>query len=235
VAYKPDSLTNFEVGAKGRLLNGLFDYQADVYFIRWSDIQEQETTADGAFVYQGNAGEAKVKGLELELTAHPIQYLTAQLAGSWQEAYLSSGADQQIVTPASPGVPAVTAYDLNPTLGRTGDAIPNVPRTQANLGLNYTRPIPNLSGFDGMAAVDLSYRGRENSYFASNAFNIPLSSYTLVNLRLGVIKDLWSVTAFARNLTDKRAQISAINSSQDPDALLTIQPRTIGLTATRKF
>ena len=235
VAYKPDSLTNFEVGAKGRLLNGLFDYQADVYFIRWSDIQEQETTADGAFVYQGNAGEAKVKGLELELTAHPIQYLTAQLAGSWQEAYLSSGADQQIVTPASPGVPAVTAYDLNPTLGRTGDAIPNVPRTQANLGLNYTRPIPNLSGFDGMAAVDLSYRGRENSYFASNAFNIPLSSYTLVNLRLGVIKDLWSVTAFARNLTDKRAQVSAINSSQDPDALLTIQPRTIGLTATRKF
>ena len=235
VAYKPDSLTNFEVGAKGRLLNGLFDYQADVYFIRWSDIQEQETTADGAFVYQGNAGEAKVKGLELELTAHPIQYLTAQLAGSWQEAYLSSGADQQIVTPASPGVPAVTAYDLNPTLGRTGDAIPNVPRTQANLGLNYTRPIPNLSGFDGMAAVDLSYRGRENSYFASNAFNIPLASYTLVNLRLGVIKDLWSVTAFARNLTDKRAQVSAINSSQDPDALLTIQPRTIGLTATRKF
>jgi iron complex outermembrane recepter protein len=235
VAYKPDSLTNFELGAKGRLLNGLFDYQADVYFIRWSDIQEQETTADGAFVYQGNAGTAKVKGVELELTAHPVQYLTAQLAGSWQEAFLSSGADQQIVVPATATTPAVTAYDLNPTLGRTGDAIPSVPRTQADFGLNYTRPIPNLSGWDGMAAVDINYRGRENSYFASNSFNIPLSSYTLVNLRLGVIKDLWSVTAFARNLTDKRAQISAINSSQDPDALLTIQPRTIGLTATRKF
>ena len=77
--------------------------------------------------------------------------------------------------------------------------------------------------------------GRENSYFASNGFNIPLASYTTVNLRLGAIKDLWSVTAFARNLTDKRAQVSAINSAQDPDALLTIQPRTIGLTATRKF
>ncbi len=99
VAYKPDSLTNFELGAKGRVLNGLFDYQADVYFIRWNNIQVQETTPDGAFVYQGNAGEAKVKGLELELTAHPMQYLTANLAGSWQEAYLSSGADQQIVVP----------------------------------------------------------------------------------------------------------------------------------------
>jgi hypothetical protein len=35
-AYSPDSLTNFEVGAKGRLFEGLFDYQADVYYIRWS-------------------------------------------------------------------------------------------------------------------------------------------------------------------------------------------------------
>ncbi len=127
----------------------------------------------------------------------------------------------------------MTAYDLNRTLGRTGDAIPNVPRFQASFGLNYTRPV--INGWDGMAAADITYRGKENSYFASNAFNIPLSSYTLVGLRVGVLKDLWSVTAFARNLTNKRAQISAINSSQDPDALLTIQPRTIGLKVTRKF
>ncbi len=219
-AYAPDSLTNFEVGAKGRLLDGLFDYQVDGYFIRWDNIQVQETTPDAAFVYQGNAGQAKVKGLELELTAHPLQYLTANLSGSWQEAYLSDGA-------------TVAQYELNPTLGRTGDAIPNVPRFQGDFGLNYTRPI--VGDYVGMAAADANFRGKENSYFASNSFNIPLSEYTLVNLRLGVIKGLWSVTAFARNLTDKRAQVSAINSSQDPDALLTVQPRTIGLTATRKF
>jgi outer membrane receptor protein involved in Fe transport len=101
-----------------------------------------------------------------------------------------------------------------------------------------------MNGWDGMAAADLSFRGRENSYFSSALLsvgpppvheNIPLSPYTLVNLRLGVIKDLWSVTAFARNLTNKRAQISAINSSQDPDALLTVRPRTVGLTLTRTF
>ena len=226
-AYAPDSLTNFEVGGKGRVLNGLFDYQADVYFIRWNNIQVQETTADGAFVFQGNAGEAKVKGLELELTARPFQYFTAELAGSWQQADLARGADQQFVAPG------VTAYDLNPTLGRTGDSIPNVPRVQANLGLNYTRPV--MLDWEGVAAVDLTYRGAENSYFASNAFNIPLASYTLVGLRLGAIKDQWNVTAFVHNLTNRRAEVSAINSSQDPDALLTIQPRTIGVSLTRKF
>jgi iron complex outermembrane recepter protein len=219
-AYSPDSLTNFEVGAKGRLFGGLFDYQADVYYIRWSNIQVQETTPDGAFVYQGNAGEAKVKGVEFEFTAHPMQYLTANFAGSYTDAYLSQGA-------------TAAQYLLNPTLGLSGDPIPNVPKYELNLGLSYRRPIVN--GWDGMVAADATYRDAENSYFPSNSFNIPLAPYTLVGLRMGVIEGPWSVTAFARNLTNKRAQVSAINSSQDPDALLTVQPRTIGLTLTRKF
>jgi iron complex outermembrane receptor protein len=220
-AYSPDSLTNYELGVKGRLLGGAFDYQADVYVIKWDNIQVQETTADGAFVYQGNAGTARVKGMEFEFTAHPFQYLSASFAGSYQDAYLTQGA-----TPAQ--------YALNSTLGRTGDPIPNVPKFQLNFGLNYTAPISGA--WQGVVATDVSYRGTVSAYFASNAkFNIPLDSYTLVNLRAGVINGPWSVTAFARNLTDKRAQVSAINSSQDPDALLTVRPRTVGLTATRKF
>jgi outer membrane receptor protein involved in Fe transport len=219
-AYSPDSLTNFEVGAKGRLFDGLFEYQADVYFIRWSNIQVQETTPDGAFVYQGNAGEAKVKGVEFEFTARPIDYLTASFAGAYTDAYLSQGA-------------SAAQYALNPTLGLSGDAIPNVPKFQLNLGLNYRRPVAN--GWDGMIATDVTYRDAEESYFVSNSYNIPLAPYTLVGLRVGAIQGPWSITAFARNLTDKRAQVSAINSSQDPDALLTVQPRTIGVTLTRKF
>jgi iron complex outermembrane receptor protein len=220
-AFAPDSLTNYEVGAKGRLFDGLFDYQADIYLIRWNNIQVQETTADGAFVYQGNAGSARSKGAEFEFNAHPIQYLTASFAGSYQDAYLTQGA-----TPAQ--------KLLNPTLGITGDDVPNVPKVQFSLGLNYTRPM--IGNWQGVIATDVSYRDAENAYFASNTqFNIPLAPYTLVNLRLGVINGPWSVTAFARNLTDKRAEISAINSSQDPDALLTVRPRTIGVTLTRTF
>jgi iron complex outermembrane receptor protein len=96
-AYAPDSLTNFEVGAKGRLFNGLFDYQADVYFIRWTNIQVQETTPDGAFVFQANAGDARVKGVEFEFTAHPVQYLTASFAGSYTDAYLATGRQRRRV------------------------------------------------------------------------------------------------------------------------------------------
>jgi len=219
-AYAPDTLTNFELGAKGRLFDGLFDYQADVYLIDWNNMQVQETTADGAFVFQGNAGAARVKGVEFEFAAHPTEYLTADFAGSYQDAYLTQGA-------------SAAQKALNPTLGVTGDAIPDVPKVQMNFGLTYKRPIGN--GWDGLVATDVSYRDAENAYFASNPYNIPLATYTLVGLRIGVIEGPWSVTAFARNLTDKRAQVSAINSSQDPSGLLTVQPRTIGVTMTRKF
>jgi iron complex outermembrane recepter protein len=219
-AYSPDSLINYEAGAKGRLFNGLFDYQADLFFIKWSNIQVQLTTPDGTFVYQGNAGQAKVKGVEFELNAHPIEFLTASLAGSYTDAYLSEGASAE-------------QYALNPTLGRTGDAIPNVPKFQASLGLTYKRPIAN--GWEGLVSTDVTYRDAQQSYFTSNAFNLPLAPYTLMGLRIGAVQGPWSITAFARNLTDKRAQVSAINSSQDPDALLTIRPRTVGVTLTRKF
>ena len=147
--------------------------------------------------------------------------LTVNFAGSYQGAYLTEGA-------------TAAQKALNPTLGVTGDAIPNVPKFQLNLGLNYTAPM--TGNWQGVIATDVTYRDAVNAYFASNKqFNIDLAPYTLLNLRLGVINGPWSVTAFARNLTDKRAQVSAINSSQDPDALLTVRPRTIGLTATRKF
>jgi iron complex outermembrane recepter protein len=221
VAYAPDTLTNFEVGLKGRLFDNTVDYQVDGYFIRWDNIQVQETTADAAFVYLGNAGTAHVKGFEFDLSARPVQYLTLNLAGSYQDAYLVQGA-----TPAQ--------YALNSTLGRTGDPIPNVPKFQLNAGATYTRPL--VGDWQGMAGADISYRDSVDAYFESNTqFNLKLAPYTLLNLRAGVINGPWSATLFARNATNKRAQVSAINSTQDPDAFLTVQPRTIGITLNRKF
>jgi iron complex outermembrane recepter protein len=188
--------------------------------IHWDNIQVQLTTADGAFVYQGNAGTARVNGAEFEITARPVQYFTASLSGSYQNAYLTQGA-------------SADQYALNPTLGLTGDKIPNVPKVQFNVNLDYTRPL--INDWQLSLGTQVTYRGSEDSYFSSNAFNVPLASYTLVDLRMGFIKDQWTVMAFARNLTDQRAEVSAINSTQDPHALLTVQPRTVGINVTRKF
>jgi iron complex outermembrane recepter protein len=219
-SFAPDSLTNYEVGSKGLLFGGPVDYQADAYVIDWDNIQVPETTSDGAFNFIGNAGKAQVRGVEFEFSLRPIKYLTVGLSGSYQDAHLTEGASPELKL-------------SNPTLGVTGETIPNVPRTQLSLDFDYTRPIGGT--WNALVGADANYRASENAYFASNPFNVRLSPYTLINLRIGLTDDVWSIVAFARNLTDKRAQVSAINSIQDPLALLTVRPLTVGLTVSRKF
>jgi outer membrane receptor protein involved in Fe transport len=56
-----------------------------------------------------------------------------------------------------------------------------------------------------------------------------------VNLRANLNWKDWGVSLFAKNVFDKRSQVDAIASSQDPLALITSRPRTIGVSVTRKF
>jgi iron complex outermembrane recepter protein len=219
-SFAPDWLWNYEVGAKGRLFEGLIDYQADVYTLRWSNIQINETTPTGGFNYTGNAGDAKVQGLEVELEAHPMQGLKLTFTGSYTDAYLTRGVTED-------------QFTANPTLGLTGERLPEVPKYQLYFGGDYTVPI--YGDLLGTLAADVTYRSSEDSYFESNTFNVPLKSYTLLGLRASVVSGPWTVMLFARNLTDERAQISAVNNTVTPLSLITIQPRTVGINISRKF
>jgi outer membrane receptor protein involved in Fe transport len=219
-SFAPDSLWNYEIGIKGRLFDRLLEYQVDGYLIDWKNIQVQEVTQVGALHYTGNAGNAVSKGIEFELTARPIKHLKVNFSGSFQDAHLTKGA-----TPAQLAV--------NDTLGVKGDKLPAVAPFQYALGLDYTAPLG--SGWTGTLAADINYRGKANAYFAASPFNIKLDAYTLVNLRAQVSNGPWSAMVFARNLSNERPQISAINSNQDPHALLTVRPRTIGASFTRTF
>lgn len=220
--FGPDVVTNYEVGTKGRILGNALTYSLDAYLIEWDNIQVGVTTADGAFNYVANAGSAEVKGFEFEFAARPFRYLTATASGSYQDAKLTAGVLQ------APG-------PVNPSLGVKGDHIQNVPAFQAYLGVDYTRPLSDE--LQGTAALDVIYRDpTDNRLHASgDPFNVHLAAYTLLNLRLGLTYEKWNATFFVRNLTDERAQIDAISSTQDPEALLTVRPRTTGVTVTRTF
>jgi hypothetical protein len=99
--------------------------------------------------------------------------------------------------------------------------------------LDYTAPL--TGDWTASLAADITYRGKANVYFTSNPFNFQLAAYTVVNLRAQVSNGPWTAMAFVRNLGDERAEVSGINSDQDPHALLTVRPRTIGISFTRTF
>ncbi len=221
-SFGPDSLWNYEIGAKGQLFNHRLEYQVDVYAIFWYNIQANEVTSGAELNYTGNAGNAVSKGVEFEFDAHPVQHLTVNFSGAFQDARLIEGA-----TPFQRAA--------NPNLGVKGDVLPNVAPFQFALGLNYTAPLPVAGDWKGTLASDINYRGDENAYFTANPDNVTLKAYTLLNLRAGISNGVWSATLFARNVTNERAQVSAINSLQDPFAYLTVRPRTVGISLTRNF
>jgi outer membrane receptor protein involved in Fe transport len=218
-SFAPDSLWDYEGGIKGRLFDRLLEYQVDAYWIDWKNIQVQEVAPPSAH-YTGNAGNAVAKGVEFEFTVRPIEHLRVDFSGSFQDAHLTTGA-------------TATQLAIDPTLGRDGDKLADVAPFQYALGLNYTAPI--AADWTGTLATDITYRGKANTYFESNPFNIELNAYTVVNLRAQVSTGPWTGTLFVRNVGDERAQVSAINSDQDPHALLTVRPRTVGVSFTRTF
>ncbi len=227
--YRPDTLTNYELGAKNEFLDHRLRLNAAIYQINWKDIQVQALDTTGAFRYITNAGTARSRGVELEAQALLAPGLEFDFGGSWTDAKL---------TEDHPNVAHPELHD--DYAGHNGDRLPNVPRIQFNAALSYKFPVSSEANLDLIA--DVNYRGSTDTQFRTspaltvpNGFNIPLAAYTLVNLRAAFDWHDWTATLFAKNLTDKRAQVDGIAAAQDPYGLITVRPRTIGVSVTRKF
>lgn len=217
--YTPDTLWNYEAGAKTQFFDNRLRLNLAAYAIRWSDTQVRSVDATGAFPFTTNAGRVDIDGVEAELYASLAKGLEVDLGGSYQRARLR---DNQ---PFIPG---------NPSLGRAGDTLPNVPKLQGNASVSYRFPLNG--SYEGSLRADANYRGRTKTQFnTASPFNVPLDEYVAVNLRASATSGTWSGSLFVSNLFNARAQIDAISSSQDPLALLTIRPRSYGLSITRKF
>ncbi len=217
-SYGPDKLRNYEIGAKSEFLEQRLRLNAAAYAIRWEDIQIQAIDATGAFPFTTNAGTASVDGVELEANVLFAPGLQLDFGGSYQEAKLTE--DQPLIP-------------NNPNLGQDGDLLPKVPKLQFSAALTYSFP---LGESDMSLRAEVNYRDSTNTqYNTASPFNVPLDSYEIVNLRANLDWNDWTLSAFAKNVFDERAQIDAIASDQDPLARITTRPRTIGVAVTRQF
>ena len=217
--YSPDTLWNYEAGAKTQFLDHRLRLNLAAYAIRWTNTQVRSVDATGAFPFTTNAGRVNIDGVEAEMYFNVATGVEVDLGGSYQRARLQD--DQPFI----PG---------NPNLGRAGDTLPNVPKVQGNASVNYRFPLS--TAYQGILRADANYRGPTKTQFnIASPFNVPLDAYVAVNLRASATSATWSTSLFVNNLFNARAQIDAISSSQDPLALLTIRPRSYGFSVTRKF
>jgi iron complex outermembrane recepter protein len=217
--YGPDSTWNYEVGEKARMLDSRLILNADVYYIKWTQVQQIVNQTCG-YPLTVNAGNAASYGPEIELSALLTPELTMAFSGTYTHSTLTSvnGA----VTQADPALV-------------TGLPILNIPKYTETTSLTYMTPISAAYKF--MARVNNSYVGESTDIEYTYA---TLPAYDLVGLRFGLVGDKLSGYLFSDNVANKHAELG-INTTgfswtiPSLERVVTNQPRTIGVDVQYKF
>jgi outer membrane receptor protein involved in Fe transport len=218
-SYKPDTLTDFDLGYKAALLDRKLILDLSAFYIDWRDIQI-ETEYSGMTV-SGNGGTARSEGLEASAVLAPLRGLNISLNLTYTDARLTED-----------------AAGVN---GKDGDALPNVPKWSAALNVDQDFVLTGTtSAFVGGGA---HYVGQRVSGFVTGSpsdFVRPaMPPYTTVDLRTGLNYKGYTFELYAKNIGDRRGFNNitslALSAYQAPFTASVIQPRTIGFSLIGKF
>ncbi len=214
--YGPDSLWNYEAGAKTRWLDEALTVNAAVYYIRWSDVQQGETLPCSYQITE-NAGSAIVHGGELETEAKIGSHVRLGAGVGYTKAVL--GADA-------------------PNLGGVkGEQLENVPLWNGNANAKYL--FTTAPGYDAFVRADGQYVGESYPDFARMDPATFQRAYAILDLRAGLLHDQWEANLYLNNVLDKQAALSVYlsdnYSASTRTRMFTNQPRTAGLSLKWKF
>jgi iron complex outermembrane receptor protein len=215
LAYKADSLWNYEVGFKSSWLNNKLIFNAALFDVEWSNMQTAARTADGLYSFLTNAGKARIRGGEVDITLRPVHGLTLTGAAGYSDAKLTQDQSNAAVL--------VTA-----STGRKGDLIPNTPAWTASASASYSFPVNDR--LNGLLRADYAYTGKMQSTFEkSDPYYTTYGNYGTVNLRAGIETEKWGAYIFCQNVGDKVGNTGVTNGFGYTGLTYGIAPRTIGL------
>jgi outer membrane receptor protein involved in Fe transport len=222
-SFDPDTVWDYEAGEKALLADSRVRVNADVYYIKWSKVQQTALLSCGT-QYVTNAGEGRSYGPEIDLAARITDSWTFFAAGTWTQADITSPNANYLTSLANSGYSFPTC-----AIGGACSSIPilNVPKETASAAVEYTRPVGDKTL---TARLDGTYTG--SSW--DEAFSvIQLPGYGMANFRIGLNAERWSGTLFVTNLTNKVPWVSANNTSFSFNIgpltrISTLQPMTIG-------
>ena len=212
-----DTLTNYELGLKTDLADGLASIDVAAFYMDWKDIQVAQSF--GGIGGLANGGKATSKGIEGALVVRPARGLTLGFTGAYTDSTLSE--------------------DVIPINGMDGDELPNVPKFSGSARVDYST---RINGNDLLVlGAGIRHTGSRLSDVESDPLVVRAKAYTAVDLNAGyTFDDKWTLRLYARNLFDNHGELSRttnVNGLNLPthEEITPLQPRTIGLAAEFAF
>ncbi len=245
-SWKDETAWNYEVGAKSRIADGRASINVSAFYMDIRDLQLIVTAGSCSSRLVFNVPKARSQGLEVEVNATPSDNFDFSVSAALNNSELRS----TLTSTSSTGQVSVVSGIAE------GNRLPSVPQIQLNGAATYQWMVGN----GGTAFVTGSFRhigsrftqiddhaagfGTVNlNSFAPNTIGGPLTqgtftfdpelpAYSIINARVGLIRERWEIALYANNLTDERAFL-ALDRERGTRArvgYLTNDPRSIGLT-----
>jgi len=212
--YPTSTSWTYEIGFKSMWLNRRLALNGSVFY---NDVKNGHLIVfDPSELFFGTASlNYESKGFELEAIARLTPRLQLSAGLGYTHARLVD-------------IPAGSA-----TGASSGNRVPNVPRLNGSVGLQYETPM-RIGASAGLLKADVvwQYLGPRPAD-VKESFELP--GYGVVNARVGWQHGRWEIYGFARNLFDKQYLVAGQAWTAAVASVRVGQPRVVGVGATVRF
>jgi iron complex outermembrane receptor protein len=235
--FKPDTLTNTELGWKTQWFDNRLQINGAIYKEKWEDVIVS-VFAPGILqntTFSTNGPTYEVDGGTVDLLARPTEKLSLALSATYNKSELT----EAVTFLNAQGQPIdLAAVGLRNPFGLEGDPLALSPKFQASVRARYEFELQDYEAFWQIASAHkgdaVTTTDRLTNDLDGNPAAYPIDSYTTFDLSFGLAKGAWNAQLYVANAGDKRA-ITFSSYSQWIKSDTIIRPRTITLSFGYKF
>ena len=223
--YAPDTVDNFELGAKGRFADG-WRYSANVFLDNWHDPQIGIFTPVNVWPAVVNGSEARSTGFEVEVNGTFAEDFSFDIGYAYSDAKLT----EDFCLPVGNGGGGFISCGIQ---GLDGTVLPGAPKHTGTLNLAYEKQLAD--GSDIALSINSNYKGSMFTTLpTANLINPELDGFWTVNATASWGQGPWRASLYARNLFDERGVLAvtlrqgALAGPLD-DITSVTRPRSVGI------
>jgi iron complex outermembrane recepter protein len=243
--FRPETAWTYELGARIEAFDGRLRFNPTIFQTNWDSLQFLQPGSNVPNIFTNNAGDARIRGLELEtqfavtdqlVLSGSFSYLDARytrldqnLRTLFPDGFVTNtnglGPIPSFFAGGPPVVPNVTGPRMGAPVVRNyvdiNTPLPRAPEFKYTIGARYT--VPLNSGAEVVINADYAWTDKQTTTAESIAQFVP--SYGLLNGRVQYTSadGMWSVGVFGNNLTND----FYINNETSYDLGLTVGPRLV--------
>jgi len=250
--WEDETVWNYEAGVKSRVLNGNGAVNVSVFYMDINDLQATVTAGSCSSRVVFNVPKARSRGIEVEFEAAPTRNIDFAISSAFNDSELrstltstdASGAIT-VVSGIEEGrrLPTVPRFQLAAAATYQWEVMPGslayVTGTYQHIGSRFTQVGDEELGTLSLVTFEEAGGQTIGGPLTSTLFTYDpkLPAYDIVNLRVGLRRDVWDVSLYLNNVTNERALLSfdQERGTRARISYFTNQPRTFGITTRLNF